>query len=690
MSARIDKQALGSNLMRILGLHFGHDASIALIDDGVVKSCYEVERLRGVKHAIGITSKELRLFLDDHQLHPTMVDSVAVTTSQGIEYLFDDPELFSFSYVTNDADSNHLTTWSMDQSRHLKNGQRRLESIVHKLFSSVSGSGHPYARRVKGAFDIESGSTGYLGSFEDYIDIKPRNRSAGLSSELFQYSADKQELAHGFQYPIHVNLFGHEKLGYVYSHHFAHAAYAAFTPVVHNNVLIISHDGSLPFSTYRSGGFYVYSDGVLSFLAPHYLSLGKFYEVASGFIGFSEESGPGKMMGLAPYGRNLIEDNDGIGNYWDILADQECHDDQPQESKIYRDVVYLQCENIIERACSNGQISRLTAGINVNRQPMDPRCLAVAANVQFLCEKTIVDAVRLGYSHVLENDYISNLDSVALTGGFALNCPANKMIASECSLNELIVNPAVHDAGLSIGAALHLSNLLNPAKTKIYSPFSALNSNAYLGKSRLDNLTEQSLLELLDRICDSHMYNIVTTDIVHHAATLLAENKVIATFGNRSEIGPRALCSRSILCLASEPDNWKRVNQIKGRELWRPFAPVCTNDVVCEYFELDCSIESYKYMLLTCSVKKPSLIPAVTHVDNTARLQILSEQDNPLVYNIIRELGLRCAYNVLLNTSFNGPGQPIIEDLVSAISFLSQAEDLNGLLVGDKYLIKKK
>ena len=664
--------------MNILGLHFGHDASIALVTNGSVISCWEVERLRGIKHAIGIRACEILDFLDYHNLSADKIDSVAVTTTQGIEYIFDSPNVFSFSY-SNSAHDNHLTDWSRDLStKSLQSSD--LEYRLSELSKSPTWSSHPYFRFLGDDSLLEQSQL--LGSFETYIDpfsyLDESKSSSSILSPLIPLT--NSDFTHGFQYPINVNFFGRQIKGYTYSHHFAHAAYAHFVNPAHPKV-IISHDGSLPYSSYRSGAVYYSSGSSISLVSLHHLAVGKMYEVASGFLGFNEDSGAGKMMGLAPYSSPHHLDESYVGNYFSQLSSLTV------DRHLHRDWVNNLCESILyhSNSCQASNIS--CSDIDVISNPLDPRCTLIASSIQSLTQrilsKTCQEACEL-----LQDTVDINKSVLTLTGGTALNCPSNRQVAYDLPSQPIFIPPAVHDAGLSIGSAQHLHYLLSDDSHLLQeTSFSSLVSNVYLGISRLSRI--DSVISTVQSIASSYPnLSVINDEAIAISSRLLSDDHIIAIFGDRSEIGPRALGSRSILANPTNSNNWSKVNLLKERESWRPFAPIVLSGFEDEYFEIQKNQLSYSYMLVTAHVNSNE-IPAVTHKDNSSRVQVLDYADNPTLYNLISSYSEHTGIPVLLNTSFNGPGEPVIETLDRAIQFLSDSMYLKALLVGDSILVVK-
>ena len=298
----------------------------------------------------------------------------------------------------------------------------------------------------------------------------------------------------------------------------------------------------------------------------------------------------------------------------------------------------------------------------------------IAASTQKLFEASMLRAA--GALHDLATRIGRPTTNLCLTGGAALNCPTNSMLGRDSGFTDVLVTPSVHDGGLSTGAALALThNVLGIAR-----PERKLDAaeNAYLGVPPDDSATESALSRLpqgarIQRGVDS----------AKRAAEYLADNKIVGWFQGRSEIGPRALGHRSILANPRYAENWNRVNQIKKREHWRPFAPAVLLDRASEWFA-GIQLPS-PYMLFTAQVLKDD-IPAVTHVDGSARVQTV-DRANDRFFSLITHFGELTGLPVVLNTSFNGPGEPIVERAEEAVRLFFESE-LDVLFVGDAEITK--
>jgi carbamoyltransferase len=268
----------------------------------------------------------------------------------------------------------------------------------------------------------------------------------------------------------------------------------------------------------------------------------------------------------------------------------------------------------------------------------------------------------------------------------ALNSVANYKVLRAGIFKDIFINPAASDTGIPLGCALYgYHRILKQAKT--YAEISP-----YLGPA----YSEARILAAIDSYRGTTFnqsvfagFDLITRDALGSAVDMLAVNKIVACFHGRSEMGPRALGNRSILMSPLIAQNKDVLNhQVKHREAFRPFAPSILEECVQDYFEID---RPSPYMLLVPNVLKVKRgsIPAVTHVDGSARLQTVSREFNPHFYYLIERFQAKTGVPVLLNTSFNVANEPIVESPEDAIRcFLSAGID--GLLIGDYLLVKHR
>lgn len=377
-------------------------------------------------------------------------------------------------------------------------------------------------------------------------------------------------------------------------------------------------------------------------------SLGLFYAVFTGFLGFVPNSDEWKVMGLAPYGKPGVD----LSMFVDVHA-------APYKVRTARLV-----------GNDSGSYAGWPASLGAPREPesdISELHKDIAYAVQELCETAMLSVVRLA----LEKTRSKNL---CLAGGVALNSKANGKIAAAGIVDNIFVQPAASDDGVALGAAL--APFLDGGQRLPLKPM----RHAYLGPSFDDEAIEAAL----------NTYKIRSTRLSDPAATaaeFLSQGKILGWYQGRMEFGPRALGNRSILADPRDPEmNVKVNNAVKFREWWRPFAPSLKKEAAPEYLE---SAYDSPFMILTAQVRpeKRSVIPSVTHVDGSARPQTVERDVNPLYYRLIDEFGKRTGVPVIMNTSFNLRGEAIVHTPTDAIrTFFSSGMDA---LVLGSFLVEK-
>ena len=285
----------------------------------------------------------------------------------------------------------------------------------------------------------------------------------------------------------------------------------------------------------------------------------------------------------------------------------------------------------------------------------------LAATLQKLFEETMFTTAQVAKDIVSRRGLPA--EGLCLAGGCMLNCPSNTRIYDSKMFDDLFVPPFTDDSGCAIGAGLWVYHNLQNMPLIKRSP--VLPVTPYLGNPVTD---EECLnaLEEAEGIAFTRPNKFGET-----AATDLDQNKILAFFDGSSEVGPRALGHRSLLSDPRRADNWPRVNNVKTRALWRPFAPAILKEMLRDYF--DGGPTNSPYMLFNFTVKNNEL-PAVTHVDNTSRVQTVTPE-NGRYHEVISAFFARTGCPVVMNTSLNGPGEPIIESPQAAIEFLRNASD---------------
>jgi carbamoyltransferase len=436
-------------------------------------------------------------------------------------------------------------------------------------------------------------------------------------------------------------------------HHESHAA-SAFLPSPFAEAAILTLDGVGEWATAAMGVGRGNDFELLKEL--HWPdSLGLLYSAFTYFTGFKVNSGEYKVMGLAPYGEP---------KYVDV---------------IYRELIDLREDGsfTLNQKCfdyltgltmTNGAFAKLFGGPpRVPESKLTQREMDLAQSVQVVCEEIVLRMARTLHRE-------TGMDNLCLAGGVALNCVANGRLLREGPFRQLWIQPAAGDAGGALGVAQLIWHryLQHP---RIVHPGQDGMQGAYLGPE----YSEQEIKAFLDSVGASYR-RLEFPCLIERVAQLLATEKVVGWFDGRMEFGPRALGARSILGDPRSPRMQAQMNlKIKFREGFRPFAPSVLRERVGDYFELDCESP---YMLLVAPVRQErqvpmtdeqrrlwgidqlnvvrSDIPAVTHIDYSARIQTVSRDTNPHYYDLIREFERLTGCAVLVNTSFNVRGEPIV------------------------------
>ena len=413
------------------------------------------------------------------------------------------------------------------------------------------------------------------------------------------------------------------------SHHESHAASAFFaSPFKEAAILTMDGVGEWATTAYGIGrGNKIELKQQITF--PH--SLGLLYSAFTYYTGFKVNSGEYKLMGLAPYGEP---------KYKDLILEKLI--DLNEDGSFKLNLKYFAYTHSMRT--TNKKFNQLFGGPpRTSETPIDQRHKDIARSIQAVTE----DVVMAMASHVHKETKMENL---CLAGGVALNCVSNGRLVRESPFKDIYVQPAAGDAGCALGAAslayYHWLGNERKAKTVLPSP--------YVGPGFSDEEIEKALKER-----GAVYKKLNPKDLLKQTAKLMADRRVVGWFQGRMEFGPRALGNRSILADATDEKMQKNLNlKIKFRESFRPFAPTVMLDKSQEYFELD---RPSPYMLLVAQVcEKNRVIPSVTHVDHSARIQTVSREENPLYYDLIKEFYKLTGVPVIINTSFNVRGEPIV------------------------------
>ena len=467
-------------------------------------------------------------------------------------------------------------------------------------------------------------------------------------------------------------------------HHGSHAA-SAFFPSPFDEAAIVTLDGVGEWSTTCFGagrGNRLELTHELRF--PH--SLGLLYSAFTYYTGFRVNSGEYKVMGLAPYGEPV---------YKDLILNHLM--DLKEDGSFRMDMSYFNyCQGL---TMTSREFHKLFGGPPRGPESeLGQREMDLAASVQAVTEEVMLRIARHAHQQ-------TGLGHLVLAGGVALNCVGNGRILREGPFDDIWIQPAAGDAGGALGAALFIWHQL------LENPRQPPGCDSQRGSLLGPHYSDQQIAKLLDRRqavytrCDSD------EDLCDEVSDLIAQQKVVGWFQGRMEFGPRALGARSILGDARSPQMQSVMNlKIKFRESFRPFAPIVLQELVDQYFDIAPGQPS-PYMLLVAPVRDElrtelpseyqqavgidklhfprSSLPAITHIDHSARVQTVDPQRNPLLHQLLRRFYEKTGCGVMINTSFNVRSEPIVCTPEDAYQCFCMT-DMDALVMGHLILHKEQ
>lgn len=516
---------------------------------------------------------------------------------------------------------------------------------------------------------------------ENYVAFAPFGFNS-LVSAISEWSSKKIAIKRSIQ----KNLKGFCGKNLFLEHHESHAA-SAFFPSPYEKAAVITMDGVGEWATSSIG----IGDGnkirILKELKyPH--SLGLLYSAFTYFTGFRVNSGEYKLMGLAPYGKPI---------YADIIREKivKIYND----GSIQLDLSYFNyCQGL---TMTGRKFDKLFGG--PPRKPESPitaREMDIAASIQVVTEEIMQKMAQYAKE-------LTGCDYLCIAGGVALNCSSNGKLQKEKIFKDIWVQPASGDAGGALGAALFVNYQLLNEKRKANGQVD-FQKGSFLGNS----YASENIRNFLDQKQVKYHHYYHQNDLMEYLSEALEQGKVIGLFQGRMEYGPRALGGRSIIGNPMISDMQSRINlKIKFRESFRPFAPAVLAEDAEEYFDFDAESP---YMLMVAPVNQKYLIKstdknsdmqdhsdllkrlnvprsklqAITHIDNSARLQTVDKKRNPFFYDLLKTFKKKTGCPVLVNTSFNIRGEPIVCSPADALNCYYHT-DMDILVLEDVVVTEK-
>jgi carbamoyltransferase len=525
-------------------------------------------------------------------------------------------------------DGQLLAAAEEERFTHIKHGKRPVPFSTYELpFHAID-----YCLSVAGIHLTEVDQIGY--SFNPNLLLKNRSMDEEICLPLqpSQHTKSKEwysvwdplflsfivnaprQLADGYPHHLQKRFMGAkasaEKWQFV-DHHLSHAA-SAFLPSPYREAAVLTVDGR---GEHATTSYYIGEQNNLSLLSDVRMpySLGLLYENVTSYLGFLHSSDEYKVMALASYGK-------------------------PNYVKEFRSIIHLGENGTY--TIDDHNLEQMFGKARKRNEPFLQKHFDVAHSLQKVLEETVLELVNWFYKE-------TKLDNLCMAGGVALNCVLNAVIRDKGPFKNIWVQPAAGDAGTSLGAAMWLDAVKrNQPDDRFYM------EHAYWGPEYTDDEIEKFLQ--WTKVPYKKL-----TNIAREAAEILAQDKVIGWYQGRMEFGPRALGSRSILASPINASMQARLNEIKDREDFRPVAPVVLQEDAGEWFE-NASYSPFMLFVYNVKADKADKIPAVRHVDGTARIQTVNRQQHPLYHDLLTEFKKITGVPVLVNTSFNTRGEPIV------------------------------
>ncbi len=633
----------------VLGLHFGHDAHACIFSDGRLLSCVHRERISGVKHHAGLNKETINACLEFSQISLEDITHTAITNTQYREFIFEDPEFLSFIYGPSQINK------SIDELFEKNIASTRL-GVTSEIADTIKGNG---PQRLRHAHQLQYPD---LSSFIDKNNASWKTKHAPYlltqrdelnaittsSVERHQKLSSLEKWAESNLYmPVQCQLGTRLVPGLMIDHHYAHCCSSAAKANSNRDSLIFSADGSGA-SLLGNLAAVLLKGKLYPFLLTSF-SGGQFYEAAADQLGLD----CGKFMGLSGYGKPSHE----------LLASI------PKDK-----LLQINIPEIINCLAATRWNSALSLDDLLSKNNVD-----FAATCQSIFELQYIYIIQ-SLKSVAKSSLGRDLDNIILSGGCALNCPSNALLAEKYGYENIYIEPACTDEGLAVGAAIATINVIDGSPLSIDVAGKKALRSPYLGMKT----TNKNQINI-EKFCADNSLELAQIEGVNWPQIIahkLLRGDIGFIIKGTSEVGPRALGNRSIVAYPKNINACKDVNNIKLREQWRPLAPA----VLESSFDKLYFGPKNPYMLMTNSIKKQSF-PSTTHVDGSARVQVVYPE-NENFYKILTAMeNITHDAEAILNTSFNRKNEAIINTLDTALDFFLVSKASFILL--DQYIVSK-
>ena len=497
----------------------------------------------------------------------------------------------------------------------------------------------------------------------DYFKIRSLKKIDLLISDIIkEHTWERSGPAYSvseFDYIKSILKFPKRKIIQI-NHHLAHAASVYYTSGFKNSAILIVDGNGTDLET---NSFYEGKNGKITLIDKYKgRGIGALYSTITKDCLNLGTGGEGKTMGLAAFGKHKSKP---FLNFSKVKYDGIVTDYSSVMKRMPFSDLFTQSKNPIKIKKLNIKLPKRVISENI----MKKNWIQIAYDIQNETEKCFINLGKAINKKVESKN-------ICIAGGVALNSVANQKLLNNTNFKDIHIYPACSDAGVPFGLAIW--GLYNHPLFKIKNRKIFKQKNAYTGVTYNDNFIKSVL----------NQYKIPSDKLsIKKIAKYISEGKIIGWFQGGSEYGPRALGNRSLLADSRNPKMQDIMNErIKHRERYRPFAPSVLEEDYKKYFKLN---RPSPYMLLVAKVKKPKLIPSVTHVDGTARVQTVNINQNKIFYKLIKEFKKITGIGCILNTSFNDAGEPIVETPLDAIIGILNM-DMDYLVLGSRVIDAKK
>ncbi len=638
-------------MTKILALHFGHNSHAVILNDGHIESYIQRERISCSKDHAGVDKILIDKCLLDSNTDINQIDQIAITNTQYREFFFEDYDYLNFEYSPNGINSEIDNFFIKNKDKYIKTNEisKALNTINNSRLNPIHARQYPqiipYIDETSNKINIP---------FQPYM-LTSRSDLSEITNCFINkvdsaFNQSRLWAIKNFFIPINVYLQGRKIPGFFVDHHYSHT-YSSSTKSKLKKALVFSSDGSGS-SLLGNLASIKTESGIFPFAHTIFRG-GQFYEICAKAIGLD----CGKFMGLASYGKSNPELIDFIS------------------TKLGTDINRITEKAFIQYYQNYFSINILDKKYDI----LSSEIINYAANVQCFFELCFLKTISILNNKVI-NILNNDCEGIILSGGSALNCPTNSSIAEKIGYQKIFVEPSCNDEGLGFGAAMALENIINRDLSINQITDNQVNyASPYLGPKAIP-LKPEFIEEFSTELEFKKIEPFSWSDSV---AKILLKDAVGIILKDNSEIGPRALGNRSIIAIPRNYEVSNKVNSIKKREKWRPLAPACLE----KYFNYFFNGPKNPYMLMTCKAKN-LYFPGVIHVDGSSRVQYVDKRSKNLflILNSIDKIINKPI--LLLNTSCNRRGEPIINDVNIALEYLRTSEI--DFLVTDEYLITKK